>query len=65
MPSEAAMCCGQVADKAKLVGDQRRVVAAFDELDERQKQFDYMNPDIEGLEKAFNQLRDAVICLRE
>ena len=65
MCSEASMCCGQIADKGKLLRDQQRVVAAFDELDRRQKQLDIIRPDIDGLEKAFEELKQAVNYLRE
>ena len=62
--TEAALCCGTTCDKSKLQSDQSRVVNAFDELDRRQKQFNYASPDIDGLEKAFEDLRAAVTCLR-
>lgn len=64
MSSQAQMCCGQIADKGKLLRDQQRVVAAFDELDRRQKELDFIRPDIEGMEKAFEELKAAIAYLR-
>lgn len=64
MSSQAQMCCGQIADKGKLLRDQERVVAAFDELDRRQKMFNPESPDVDGLEEAFEELKTAVKFLR-
>ena len=61
MCNQAQMCCGVIADKGKLLRDQERVVAAFDELDRRQDEF---TDDVNGLEKAFEELRQAVSFLR-
>ena len=58
------MCCGTTCDKGKLLRDQQRVVAAFDELDRRQKELDFIRPDIEGMEKAFEELKAAIAYLR-
>lgn len=57
------MCCGQVADKGKLLRDQQRVVAAFDEVDRRQKEF-AGEGDVDGLEQAFEELKQAINYLR-
>lgn len=63
--SEVVACCGTTCDKSKAVADQKRVVDAFDELDRCQSRLDYMSPDIDGLEKAFKELKVAISYLRE
>lgn len=63
--SEIATCCSSGCDKIKALADQAAVVAAFDKLDECQAQVNYMDPDTERLEEAFEKLKQAVICLRE
>ena len=63
--NEASNCRGTTCDKAKLKADQSQAVDAFDAFDKRQAQFNYMDPDIDGLEKAFEELKQAIACLRE
>ena len=63
--TEAIMCCGTTCDKSKLRSEQQRVVNAFDEFDRRQGAFGPDSQDVDGLEKAFEELRAAVACLRE
>lgn len=63
--NEASSCCGTTCDKAKLRADQSRVVNAFDKLDHEQEQFDGSIHGVDRIAGLFEELKQAIACLRE
>ena len=55
------MCCGQIADKSKLLAGQKRVVDAFDKLDKAHAD-DW--GDMFAVDECIAELREAMEALR-